>query len=330
MVSMKRVAGILMVLVAACSGLQSAPLDRAAVRQSAVIDGTEYVVVGADLYEVRGEEMVHVFAVYDPDEMNSTYRAIGDTWEADTQLGWVEVIRTARHEFDDARALSDVVTESPTAPFHGVVIRDASGDRDLDYYAGSSCVVAGECRPDSSISVRDGVVTFEAAPESGIDVVKASAVNRLLYFVEGDDVWISGRFWFEEPLPYSVIDLESTWLHQHAGIRLVLSGDALAVELKWGEKPKWRQVDPAAVPLGRWVDIIWHLSLDSNGRGVIEVWQDGQLVLSDIGQTLPLSDTVYDSLEIGISAHDNSEVTRLELDSYSFGADPPDSVHTSS
>ena len=54
-----------------------------------------------------------------------------------------------------------------------------------------------------------------------------------------------------------------------------------------------------------------HFLLDEKD-GKLEFWIDDELVVKGTGQTLPLADTVYDSLELGISA--TNEATILFLD----------------
>ena len=77
------------------------------------------------------------------------------------------------------------------------------------------------------------------------------------------------------------------------------------LELKWAGKPKYRQAKGREVrfPVGRWVEVRLHLRLTDRADGVIELWQDGVKVVDDRGQTLPLAGTIYDDLEVGISAH---------------------------
>ena len=54
---------------------------------------------------------------------------------------------------------------------------------------------------------------------------------------------------------------------------------------------------------GRWVEVRLHLRLSDQPDGVVELWQDGVKVVDARGQTLPLAGTIYDDLEVGISAH---------------------------
>ena len=102
------------------------------------------------------------------------------------------------------------------------------------------------------------------------------------------------------------MDLECEWIKQHAGIRICIDESGrLFVELKALDKPKYHQLgdDPVVFPLGRWVEVKAHFLLSHKDDGVIQLWQDGQLIVDTHGVTLPLKRVSYSSLEIGISAH---------------------------
>ena len=45
------------------------------------------------------------------------------------------------------------------------------------------------------------------------------------------------------------------------------------------------------------------LHLSESADGQVQLWQDDTKLIDEQGQTLPLAGAVYDSLEIGISAH---------------------------
>ena len=55
-----------------------------------------------------------------------------------------------------------------------------------------------------------------------------------------------------------------------------------------------------------------HLLLDDTDLGVIEVWQNGIKIIDTVGTNLPLSDTILNRHQIGISA--TLEVVDLEID----------------
>ena len=52
----------------------------------------------------------------------------------------------------------------------------------------------------------------------------------------------------------------------------------------------------------------WHIYLHPDD-GHVQIWQDDQLVVDGRGPTLPFRGAVYDSLEIGISAHSFGDQT---------------------
>ena len=86
----------------------------------------------------------------------------------------------------------------------------------------------------------------------------------MLHYAKGDDVWFSGWSFLAEGRPTTLMDLESTWLKGHPGMRILLGDDGHAVlELKWLTKPVYRQL-PAVrrpVPTGQWVHLKAHFRL---------------------------------------------------------------------
>ena len=148
---------------------------------------------------------------------------------------------------------------------------------------------------------------------------KSSMSSETLHFRKGDHFWFSGWFFFEKGMPTTIMDLESTWLDKHSGIRILFSKTGNpSVELKALGKPMWRNRD-VEVPRKQWVHVKAHFLLDEKD-GIIELWLDDQLVIDDNGQTLPLADTVLNSLEVGISA--TSEETILFLDDLQVSDSP--------
>ena len=95
-----------------------------------------------------------------------------------------------------------------------------------------------------------------AATVSGMMTAKASLTSSLLHFVKGDDVWSSAWFLVPDGVEPAVhaADLESTWLKEHPGMRIMLDPPGyLMLELKWAVKPKYRQAKGREVrfPVGR-------------------------------------------------------------------------------
>jgi len=152
---------------------------------------------------------------------------------------------------------------------------------------------------------------FSVAKSRSMVCCKSSMSNGMLHFVKGDDFWFSGWFYFEKGMPTTIMDLESTWLDKHSGIRIHFSEHGCpAIELKAFDKPIWRNRE-RSIPRNKWVHVKVHFLLDEKD-GKLEFWIDDELVVEGTGQTLPLADAVYDSLELGISA--TNEETILFMD----------------
>lgn len=142
---------------------------------------------------------------------------------------------------------------------------------------------------------------FSVAKSRSMVCSKASMATDMMHFVKGEDFWFAGWFYFEKGMPTTIMDLESTWLNKHSGIRILFSENGNpSIELKAFDKPMWRNRE-YSIPRNQWVHVKAHFLLDEKD-GKLELWIDDQQVIDETGQTLPLADSVYDSLEVGISA----------------------------
>ena len=152
-----------------------------------------------------------------------------------------------------------------------------------------------------------------AAPNDGRAIPKADIERGRLRFVKGDHVWFGGWFYLVGGADASLAflwDLETTQLRNSPGRRLFLQqrGESLACDLgKWWTGKTFRQPRGSEVrfPKDRWVGLIVHLVLNEGDDGRMEVWQDGVKVLDATGKTLPTARTIYDRLQVGITANGN-------------------------
>lgn len=152
---------------------------------------------------------------------------------------------------------------------------------------------------------------YSTARSRSMVTAKSSMSSDTFHFVKGDHFLFSGWYFFEKGMRTTIMDLESTWLEGHSGIRILFSTQGHPyVELKAFGKPSWRNTD-FVVPRNQWVHVKAHFHLDEKD-GRIELWVDDELVVVGKGQTLPLADTVLNGLEVGLSA--TSEETILFLD----------------
>lgn len=162
----------------------------------------------------------------------------------------------------------------------------------------------------------------------GVVCSKASLSTSILFFEQGDDLWFEANYYVEgKMLPLTLVDFESDLLLGSPGIRVMLfEGQYLGMELKSFIKPKYRQKEKSRIPFptDRWVKVRVHLKLDAK-QGLIEVWQDGQQILKETGITLPFEKAYYNSLEVGVSAHDKQEQSSyLYVDDVKVSAKPLD------
>jgi len=136
---------------------------------------------------------------------------------------------------------------------------------------------------------------------------KASLSTGFIYFVKGEDIWY--RAWYRiegKTRPFTLVDIESSLVTQSPGIRVMLFSDGeLGVELKALDKPIFRQHNAGRTlfPFNRWVDVMWHVHVDDGAAGHVQLWQDGAKLVDSYGPTLPFKTAIYNSLEVGVSAH---------------------------
>jgi Polysaccharide lyase len=144
------------------------------------------------------------------------------------------------------------------------------------------------------------------APSGGMICSKASISSPLVYFRKGDHFWFRGHFFAAGARPSGIMDLECEFIKMHSGIRLFIDESGrLLVELKALDKPKYQQDAKTSIPfpMDQWVEVTAHFSLSDKPDGIIQVWQDSKLIIDTQGVTLPFAAAIYNSLEVGITAH---------------------------
>jgi len=164
------------------------------------------------------------------------------------------------------------------------------------------------------------------AKSSRMVCAKASLGTGFVYFEQNEHFWFQAWFRIDgSTRPFTLADLEGREVKESPGIRLMLfDGQELGVELKALEKPQYRQTSESKVvfPTDQWVQVTWHVFLHPD-EGHVQVWQDEQLVVDRHGPTLPFRGMMYDSLEVGISAHSfGDEPATLFVDDVRIGTEP--------
>lgn len=290
--------------------------DESRVELSLEHEGTTYKLVDGNLYRVASPtRLIFVEPIYDRDfqrknyiEQDGTmYRVVAETGQQ------YPTLRDFRDDFENAKQITDLVNEQ--RGWTSFTLQSSSTPSVPEYVALRSRILRGEAtfvdnrvEPSSEMTHAGtgALKCYSLPPTPSMVCAKASLSTELLYFAKGDDVWFSA--WYYIPtgrMPFTLMDLECTWIKEHPGIRIMLEEGAPMFELKWGHKPKYRQpqADRVPIPLDQWVHLKARIHLSESSDGQVQLWQNQQLLIDAQGQTLPLAGAIYDSLEIGISAH---------------------------
>ena len=294
------------------------PLPESSVELTLVEKGATYKLVQGRLYQVHPVTGKWAFdqQIYNPDYYVKNYSERDSSIHRKVREGeYLPVKRTFTDDFEGAGRLADLIDirrgwtscelQSPKAP----TVDDYVKLRNR-ILKGESDFLDNRIEPSGEVvhGGRSALKTIAMPPTRAMVTAKSSLSTELVHYVKGDDVWMS--MWCHVPLdsrmPFTVLDLETTWLRQHPGIRIVIAdGKHLCFQLKGFEQLYYRQ--PAgrevAFPKGRWVQLKAHLTLTEQNDGVIELWQDEQKIIDARGRTLLLSHMIYNSFEVGISAY---------------------------
>lgn len=302
-----------------------APLSSEHVEVTQTLDSQTYHLVdNGNVYrELDGGKQWEYYAtVFDPVEVHRSYvLENGVTYRVDLETNQrYEVMRELVDSFEDLSpglpGLAELVAPQ-RMKWGSFTLQSPQAPKVADYVALRQQLLKGnaqfrDCRIEpTSENAHTGKMSLKfsaPAKSSSMITCKASLSSPLPYFRRGEDFWFEAWYWAEGNLPLTLIDLESEFIREHAGIRVRIFEDGtLGAELKALSKPQYRQTkeDRTAFPKGQWVRVRVHFQLGMP-EGQIEIWQNEKLVLSCPGQTLPFRSAIYNSLEIGITAHSES------------------------
>ena len=297
-------------------------------------EGKTYLLINGDMFRDDSNRLTFIDHWYDPEFYDKHFvQRDALIYQRDPESD--ELYLMHRHfteDFERADRLSDLMTvergwtnmalQSPKTPSV-----EESNALVNQVRLGEATFVDNRVEPSGEV-VHDGERSLKCVcvPKSSSMVTgKASIASFFVHFLKGDDIWFRGWFYLADGgKPFTLMDLESSWIKQHPGMRICLSDDRLFVELKWAGKPAHKQAAGREMifPTGKWVQLKLHLTLTDSADGVIELWQDGKQIIDSRGQTLPLAGSVYDSLEVGISAHNDTQAATLFVDDIAISAEP--------
>ena len=283
-------------------------------------DGTTTYFLGTDgkVYSQNADGCQFVEQYFDPNFLNSNYVFKGNKiYEyADTK----ELIKTKQHieeDFEGYTKFVDLFMNSITDTlknWNDVVLQSPTNPSIEDYVALRKCLMNETCDFDDNridfasdpITITNTCLKFTSfAPTPSMVTSKSSIENAILFIDKGDELWYEADYYIDEGMPTTIVDFENKWFNQSPGIRLIFDDQqALAVELKYGSKPYYRQMDANKVsfPKKQWVRVKVYFFMDEGSGGKIKVWQDGVEIVNLTGKTLPTANSIQTNLEIGITA----------------------------
>lgn len=210
---------------------------------------------------------------------------------------------------DTGKFWTSFVLQSPLAPTVS------------DYVALRTCILNGTCDfLDNRIELIEDpenaanhILQFTAvAPSANMVTSKCSFESALPYFPQNSDLWFEAKFNVRNNRPFSLVDFENNFFEESPGPRIVFRNNCLAVENKFGSKINYIQDNPLEFPIQSWVTVKIHLKFSSASNGLIQLWQNGNLIINKAGITLPLPNSIQNSLELGISATSTNSVLWLD------------------
>ena len=211
--------------------------------------------------------------------------------------------------------------------FTSLTLQSPSSYTVAEYVDLQHCIFAQSCDfKDSRVDLvsdpvdpSNRVLQFTAVgPSGGGDISKTSVSTDLAYFLPQQDFWFAAKYYVSEGLPLTIADFECSHITGYPGPRLIIQNNQLAIENKFSSKIEYRQPIDRAVffPTAQWVRVKVHLSYDTHS-GIIEVWQDDQLIIDTTGPTVPFDLWIHNRVEIGISATHGRAV--MYMDDVRFG-----------
>jgi len=306
--------------VSRASSCQDSP-DRLA--SLAYTGSSLFVFRDGGLYADSSGGCVKVGAYFTPGFDTANYSRAGDSYLLKTSQGAFRLRDRYAESFQGYARLRDLFVQAMSDTdkiWTAMTLLSPSAPTVAEYVALRKCVLDGSCAfrdnridlVDDPIGTSGKVLEFVAvAPNRDVVTSKASIESSLSHFTMGDDLWFRARFLFSDSLPYSIADFESEWLLESPGPRIVFDNGALAIEDKFGSKPKFRQTNPVSMPRNRWVSIQAHLHFDTSA-GSIELWQDGVKIIAATGPTIPVSFAIQTNIEIGITATDRACTVHMD------------------
>jgi hypothetical protein len=251
---------------------------------------------------------------FDPDFLTKNYKIEATGKFLITDAGLLPIKNEYTDNFENYPKFSDLFLKS-IADTHlywsGFTLQSPAAPTISDYVALRTCILGGTCTfidnkielASDPINALNKVLKFTSvAPTPNMITAKASIESTVNFFDKGSDLWFQADYYIESGEPFSLVDFENSYFDQSPGPRVVVRNSKLSVENKFGAKKEYFQSSPITIPFKTWFTIKVHFKFSNDAEGVIELWQDGTQVISAKGINLPTSNSIQNSVEMGITS----------------------------
>ena len=285
-------------------------------------------------YVLTDGECEFVAEMFDPDFRNHIYLEENGMILIKTPEGNVRTLKTLSEDFESYDNFTDLfyssIQEISSKHWSTMTLQSPSAKTVEAYVALKQCILEGSCDfIDNRIELVDDPINDDnqclkftsVAKTDDMVTCKSSIISELLFFEKGNDLWFSADFLIQDNQPFSLVDFENRHFENSPGPRLVISNNRLAIENKFGVKEFYRHDKNTLVPFDQWFNVKIHLSFNETDNGLLELWQDGQLLFSINGENLPYFNSIQNSIEIGATASSVAStvfVDNLRIDDQPF------------
>ncbi len=294
-------------------------------------DGKQYMVSKGQVFEVKGNGKRELRdTLFEGDFVNKNYKTDGHTiFRSDPDTGKnYAVIQDFQEGFESANKVQDLIGPGRNWSSMTLLSPAAPG---VDAYVKlrNQIIYQGAAFKDNAISISQEIVhsgkkslkLYAVKPSRKLDITKTSLDNELLFLQRGDHVTMTGWFYIAQGTPIGLMDIECNYINQGPGMRLLLSEDLEPrIELKWADKPTYRILrgSNARLPRAQWVKLSMYLYLSEKSDGMVRLSMNDKVVIENQGQTLPITDAIYNRLQLGITANPKNTNTTIYVDDLSM------------
>ncbi len=273
-----------------------------------------YIYKNGELYTEREGNCQFEFQYFNPAAIESSYQITATDTFLVAGSDLFSIKNTYIEDFESAATFTDLFVSSPNDTdlyWTTFTLQSPTAPTVGDYVALRQCILDGTCNfidnridiaPDPTNPNNTTLKFTSVAPSANMVTAKASISSQLNYYVQGSHFWFQADFYIESGMPFSLVDFESGYFNQSPGPRVVLRSGKLEIENKFGTKINYLNQTNVTVPTGEWFTVKVHLKYSSTNDGIIELWQNGEQLISAIGISLPLPNAIQDILEFGVSA----------------------------